>query len=373
MTFIRHKTLALGIAALALSSCKTASFQSIKEPVADTAVSLEPQELPVKTKVKTKTKEVAALPPANTSSVANPIAMPADNSSKFEDVSEVFVQEGMRGAADILIVIDNSDSMREEQDNLSTKLNDLLVQVKDSDWQIGVVTTSVTTNRNVDTCSISMIKPSDSNFETKFKRAVTPGVKGQALEQGIRQAVNGLRCTEKPWVRPNSTVAVLIVSDEDNCSNGRGCNDQPSKTEQYLIDYVEKDMGRTVGVNAGFYGIFSPPASRCFEALNDANQYQRLVNYQSNGNINYGKICDASYKETLQRISKNIATLLVNKFILKAVPDEGSVVVSGLKGDGDPIEADDYVLAGSTLSFKPGSEPALKSSIGVNYRVTKAP
>lgn len=363
MTFICHQTLALGIFALALSSCKTATYQSIKDPV--TPIATLPQELPV--------EPIPAAPAAVNPAVFSPAVVPFEDSAKFENISEVFVQQGMSGNADILIVVDDSDSMREEQDNLSTKLNDLLVEVKDSNWQIGVVTTSVTTYKNVDKCSLTLIKPSDTNFETRFKRAVTPGIKGQALEQGIRQAVNGLRCTETPWLRPNSTVAVLIVSDEDNCSNGSGCNDQPSKNEQYLINYVEKDLGRTVGVNAGFYGIFSPPASKCFDALNDARQYQRLVDYKANGNVNYGKICDASYKETLQRISKNIATLLVNQFGLKAKPDEGTVVVSGMKANGGAIEAGDYVIAGSTLSFKVGSEPALKSSIEVAYRVTKTP
>ena len=48
------------------------------------------------------------------------------------------------------------------------------------------------------------------------------------LEQGAKRAVQGLTC-DNNWLRNDSTVAVLIVSDEDNCSltgGSFGCKEE---------------------------------------------------------------------------------------------------------------------------------------------------
>jgi hypothetical protein len=55
--------------------------------------------------------------------------------------NEQFTQAGKKGLVDILVVIDDSGSMDKEQVNLSTKLNELLVSIKDADWQVSVITT----------------------------------------------------------------------------------------------------------------------------------------------------------------------------------------------------------------------------------------
>ncbi len=243
--------------------------------------------------------------------------------------------------------------------------------LKDSNWQIGVVTTTVTSVLGFDLCRLSLIKSTDTESERKFLEAVTPGVNGSGNEEGIRQAVNALKCREKPWVRPLSTVAVLIVSDEDNCSkNGSDCAGQKSNTEQFLIDYVEKDLKREIGKNAGFYGIFAPPSETCPTAGSVGTQYQKLVDYKANGAINFGNICDASYKSTLERISNSIARLLSSQFTLKQKPESNTLTVQGVKSNGDPISATDYTLDGNVITFKSGSEPALGSEIVVSYKIS---
>jgi hypothetical protein len=302
---------------------------------------------------------------------APPLVEPAPTpEAKFTEVNETFTQKGVIGSADILIVVDDSDSMEKEQKNLSGKLTSLLSSLKDIDWQIGVVSTTTKTENKVDKCVIDIIKSSESDIEARFVKAVTKGTNGSTNEQGIRQAVNGLKCPEKPWVRPDSTVAVLILSDEDNCSNGRSCKKgAPGIDKQYLIDYVEKDLKRTVGMNAAFYGIFYPPAQVCKSALNKANIYQALVDYRSMGKLNYGNICDESYDETLQRISSNIAKLLMSQFKLKQAPISGSVKIEGRKANGDAIGTSDFDVNQEVITFHPGHEPALDSEIVINYKI----
>ncbi|RYZ87272.1 MAG: hypothetical protein EOP04_12065 [Proteobacteria bacterium] len=366
MSRLPKDCLSFALATVLLSGCKTANFRSVDDVPQK---SLKAEE----TKTLNSNATLPALPPEP------PVVVEKEKEKEPEVVTapkvgtlveEKFVQLGKKGDADILIVIDDSDTMGEEQANLAAKLNDLLVEVKDSKWQIGVITTTVVVENGFDKCVLTLIKSTEAGYQEKFRNAVS-ATNGSRNEQGIRQAVNGLRCAATPWVRPNSTLAVLIVSDEDNCSsNGSECPSQPSKTERYLINYVENDMERVVGVNAGFYGIFSPPAAPCKTAENVATQYQKLVNYGANGSMNYGNICDTSYTQTLQRISKNIAQLLGSQFNLKGSPDMGTLKVTGTKANGSAIQSRDYSVRGQTLNFSSGNEPALNTEIVVTYKVT---
>ncbi|MFW7380898.1 MAG: vWA domain-containing protein [Oligoflexus sp.] len=286
-------------------------------------------------------------------------------------INDMFSQEEKRGVVDILIVVDDSGSMSQEQKNLSDKLLDLLTYIDKTNWRIGFVTTSPKNN-----CQITLIPHNDPNAIEKFRTAAQPGIGGSGNEAGIKEAVNGLRCTENPWVRPDSTLAVLIVSDEDNCSkDGNGCRGEDWQFENYLIGYVEQTLGREVGKNAAFYGIFSSPNQPCRTAYNHAVQYQRLVDYKANGEKRWGDICDASYSSTLQKISENIASLLLNQWELTQTPDANSTISVEIEIDGAraPADPNGYQIQGRMLTFFEGYEPPAGSKIHVSYRVNITP
>lgn len=291
-------------------------------------------------------------------------------------VNEIFEQEARKGMVDILVVIDNSISMTEEQLNLSDKMNELVASLGKSDWQIGVITTTAFVENNTPKCVLSLIRADEADAATKFRNAILAGTAGSSVEQGILQSVVGLSCKENPWVRPTASVAVLIVSDEDNCSaDGSGCPGSVAEKEQYLINYVENEMGREVGKNAGFYGIFSLPWDQCPSASNAGVQYTRLVNYKANGSINYGNICDRSYKSTLNRISDNIATLLTSQFELKMPPLVGSLKLSIKNPDGSerPLVDGDYTVADTVINFAPGKEPPDGAKLNAEYLIEGLP
>ncbi|WP_141732272.1 hypothetical protein [Oligoflexus tunisiensis] len=301
-----------------------------------------------------------------------------------ETKTDKFTQAGKKGLVDILVVIDNSGSMQEEQANLSSKLDDLLVAIKDADWQVSVINTSPVVPAGVnmnnansegkELCVSTLIRKGDATAAADFARAVQAGVSGNGNEQGIRQAVVGLRCPGKTVVRPMSTVAVLIVSDEDNCSNGNGCGNLPWSNESYLINYVQNTLGRTVGKNAGFYGIVAPSIAACQTAGNAAPQYIRLFNTGSTPGDNYGNICDASYATTLTRISNNIALQLDSAFELSNKPDAGTLSVSITSGGVEtPVNPGDYTLTEKTLKFAAGKEPANGSTINATYKLGAKP
>ncbi len=152
---------------------------------------------------------------------------------------------------DILLIVDDSSSMTQSHKTLATKLEDLLTQVKNTDWRIAVITTDPlygarTSGNNREklkaACLVSLIKKDDPNYQTTFNNLFTApaegeinpeyiGLNGNGHEQAILKAVYGLSqdivCPDadydeseesKDWLRPNAALAIIIVSDEDNCS-----------------------------------------------------------------------------------------------------------------------------------------------------------
>lgn len=256
---------------------------------------------------------------------------------------------------DILVVIDNSNSMKEEQVNLSQRLLPLLSYVNDADWQIGVVTTDTSNG-----CLRRLIKKGDTNAAASFSAAIQAGVNGSGNERGVLQAVNGLKCASNNWVRDLSSLAILIVSDEDNCSDGRGCGNEAFARKDYLLDYLSSI--RSPGVNAKVYGIFWHPSqaqNACNTALNKAHIYSELVADTSGV---WGSICDADYSATLSGISQNISTILDRRFTLGRVPDSGSVEVF----INDILQTSGYTVTNNVVVFD--LPPADGSVVKIVYK-----
>ncbi len=239
--------------------------------------------------------------------------------SSGEKSVEFFNQKTL-GILDLLIVVDNSGSMDKEQDNLAKRLSALLQHIDESDWRINVVTTDPK-----DGCSRALLKKGDPDLMKSFEAAVTPGIKGSGHEEGIRMSVEGLSCKGVDWVRPNSSLAILMVSDEDNCSlKGEDCKGSGFDQPIALTDHLEKKLGRVLGKTARFYGIFWEPGTKCSTGEKEAFQYSELVK-QTKGQ--WGSICDLDYTATLKRISADVSEFLTSEVELKNTPDTGSLKV----------------------------------------------
>ena len=272
---------------------------------------------------------------------------------------------------DLLVVIDNSNSMAEEQQNLATKLSPLLSYVQDTDWQIGIVTTDPN-----QTCLRKLVKKGDANAASAFAAGVTAGINGSNNERAILQAVRSLSgvCLTQPWIRSESAVAVLIVSDEDNCSDGLDCQGKDYQKSSYLFDYLASI--REPGKNARVYGLIWHPSQthdQCPTAANVANIYAEVI---ANTNGTWGSICDTDYTPTLSAMSQNIMTVLNSRFTLHYAPDPGTVrvfidtteITSGFSVTGKVVELNPPPADGTkvTVSYKYGAQP-INTSFKLRY------
>lgn len=245
---------------------------------------------------------------------------------------------------DILIVIDNSGSMAQEQQGLADKLRPLLSEVSDSDWRINIINTDADDPQ----CSRALVMKGDPLAEAKFKAGIEAGTNGSRLERGFLRAVQGIECNND-WVRPDSVLAVLIVSDEDNCSlaNGNyGCEDNIQELNgQILINKLASI--RKIGETARTYGILFGTEDNiedCQGNNNVAAQYYEPVIELTKGVS--ASICSNDYTETLESISADLSGLLRNRFQLANTPNEGS-----LKVRIDDEDYEDFILEGNTLTL----------------------
>jgi hypothetical protein len=130
---------------------------------------------------------------------------------------DVFEQEEIN-KADILFVVDNSCSMTEEQDDLSSNAENFVNTLISNgiDFQISVITT--------DSASpvISMITSDRLDAGIVLSNAVRVGTGGSFSEQGQERAMEALGPTGAlspgRFQREDATLSVVVVSDEDDSS-----------------------------------------------------------------------------------------------------------------------------------------------------------
>jgi hypothetical protein len=154
---------------------------------------------------------------------------------------------------DILFVVDNSGSMAEEQDNLADSFESFITQFaeRDLNFQIGVISTDVTTGVNgwwQGTQAIGggctpayqgifnggpgtllskypaykYLTPAVPDYINKFKNNVRLGICGTGAETGVLAAHSFLSPEKigeggynEGFIRPDAFLAVIFLSDED--------------------------------------------------------------------------------------------------------------------------------------------------------------
>lgn len=139
---------------------------------------------------------------------------------------DVFEQP-IRGASDILFVIDNSCSMAEEQSNLASNFAYFATELYtlDLDFQVAVITTDNPDFRG------DIMTPDTSDFEDEFISQVMAGTGGSGDEKPAEMAyqstqLGGDAGPGSDFLRDDAMLAMIVVSDEPDSS--------PSSWSSYL-------------------------------------------------------------------------------------------------------------------------------------------
>ena len=243
------------------------------------------------------------------------------------------------GMLDLLLVIDDSSSMKEEQDMVATGLSALIGDFNDTNWQIAVISTT-------DECVTkdNLITKGDINAEAKFSAAVRRGTNGSSIEMGFPKSIlalkgecSGIFRNGLKWVRPGSSLGVMILSDEDNCGSAPGevdkCRNVYGKNAGEMVSFLRSIRAPE---EAKIYAIVDKDGT-CPNAGGTGTMYVQAAAL-TNGTV--GSICHDftqanGYSDYLKSVSKDVSRLIKRQFTLSAVPDLAlfDVFVDGQKVD----------------------------------------
>lgn len=260
-------------------------------------------------------------------------------------VTETFVQEPLP-QADLLLVVDDTASMAQEQEVLADQLGALLGDLDASGvgWQLGVVTTDMSGDEaGWLRGSPWILTPATPDRDAAFAGMVSVGTAGQGPEAGLASAAEALSLCDagEPnagFRRPEALLHVLFVSDADDRSEA-WLGDDPAGA---FLAFLADESGRT-GLPARASGLYGPVPSGCVSADGTASaayRYETVV--VGSGGVGVS-ICEPDLGPVIEALSEaSIAWQTVFALEQAPIPGtlhvevDGAVVTEGFTVDATP-------------------------------------
>jgi hypothetical protein len=280
-------------------------------------------------------------------------------------VRETFVQAPLP-KVDLLLVIDDTASMAQEQSSLAEDFA-ILLDALDAlaiGWQLGIVTTDMgRSDAGWLRGSPWILTPDEPLRDEVFAEMVQVGVTGGGPEAGLAAAALALDLSQpgEPnagFRREDALLHVVFVSDADDQSDGWLGGDPAAS----FLGVLDQEIERT-GLPARASALVGPVPSGCSSIWGTALPAERYdeVALTSGGVV--VSICAADFGPVVDTLSEASIVWRVD-FPLRETPLEGSLRV---EIDGVSVPEADFLLEGSLLSFpKP---PPPESQIDVRYLV----
>lgn len=301
-----------------------------------------------------------------------------------------FTQDG-QPKADILVVLDNSCSMGEEQAFFSANFDAFInyASAQGVDYHIGVITTDDSSASHKGrlvtgaTHPETYLTPSTPNKAYKFSEKVKVGTSGSATEKCIEPAVKALTpplttTDNVGFLRDEAQLAVLCVSD---------ARDQSLNTGAYYLNQFLGIKGFNRATDFSFNAIasFSDPRPAGCAAYDDGgdgpNGKLAYLVAQTNGVRD--DICTTDWTRTLERIGTRSFGFRTT-FFLTAIPDQSPSTGGPIQVviDGDQIPRVDpdrgtviwtYDPVQNAINFDPNYAPEAGDALTVSYTVACNP
>ena len=236
---------------------------------------------------------------------------------------------------DILLVIDNSGSMEEYQQELSTRFETFLSFFpEDIDYRIGVTSSTVEApepNRNCTRADIEesayggvlagedWIDNEDPDGAARFEEYVQVGICGGGYEMGLEAAYLAVTTANAGFRRPGASLSVVFVSDEEDNS--------PGTTSEYVRQFRERvDAEGRQAFNASALVIVDE--TNCSEEQLSSGAHRNIrfpdVATQTEGAV--GDLCTEDFDNIVSQVSQASSRML-DTFFLSEYPSPGSLEV----------------------------------------------
>jgi hypothetical protein len=266
-------------------------------------------------------------------------------------------------SVDILFVDDNSGSMKEEQAAMGTKFPTFLAGLTGIDWQIGITTTDVSgTGEKGDLLTfegstLKVINATTPNYSTKFNETIQIEYEGDGAERGICAANMAVTKNYNSWMRTNSHLAIVVLSDEDENSQGQDLQDCDLPT--ILQSNVKAKLGTNKSVS--FHSIIARPNDAVCLTKNGkftGNTYAAATALLGGA---LGDICSSDYGVPLAAIAQSIQNAF-ETITLKCTPIGGTV---GVTYNPVPAGAVTTTVTNDVIRFNPPLAAGTK--VGLKY------
>ena len=260
---------------------------------------------------------------------------------------------------DILWVVDNSGSMKNEQNALAFNFETFINQFvqNEADFQMAIITTDGRANKSGKPVPGSLEELTDekaqedqTNFIQNYQDMIRVGTKGSGIEQGIKTSLDFFQSHQESFLRPDAYFVVVYVSDEE---------DQSPENIQEAFDTLSSWK----------------PSEGLFKAYAIVNHSQPLSqnNYHVNGHERYTEMTKLSsgvssdinkdFYDTLLGISDNLNRLLTN-YPLSETPSQPQDIVVKINGE----KTEDFLYDAETNSIDLlGQNLSEDDSIEVQY------
>lgn len=255
-----------------------------------------------------------------------------------------------RKSADILMIVDNSCSMQEEQSELASNAELFIDSLERSivDYRIAVITTDKPTFVGP---VITSLTP-DPAFELSTQ--VNIGTVGSPYEKGIMmasQALNlgGMAAPGGSFLRRDARLSIVWISDEDDFSGGT--------TYGWASDFWSK---KSSPGEVSVWAIIGDPIYGCTLAM-PGDIYNDLITAMGGS---WSSICSTDWGTSMSAVAGRVGIDSTLELVGNPISSSITVTVNA-------IESFDwvYIVSSNAISFNPGHIPGVRSIVIVKYNV----
>jgi hypothetical protein len=279
------------------------------------------------------------------------------------------------GIVDILWVIDDSGSMKNQRTTLANNFDRFIQELLklNVNFQIGVISTNANAKGELRGTTTPIIRNSTPDPREAFLANTAFPDSRTRWEQGLRMmqlalspplATTGLNAG---FLRPNAALAVIAVSDEDDSSFG-----DPAYYVRFLREVKGKGNENLVSFSAIAgttpSGCTPPGEERFWGSLAEPAFRYSSVATKTSGVV--GSICDASFEGTLVSIAQALNTLR-RVFPLSLKPDIAtlSVRVNGISIPRDVVNGWQYRDDTQSITFAGSYVPPPGATLRIEYAI----
>ena len=253
------------------------------------------------------------------------VALRGEGVAASQPASETFVVPATP-AMDVLVVVDNSGSMFDNQDRLATNAQSFMAVAdfgaSSVDYHMAVLTTDVESPEDAGNLRGTPRVMDRATAPSQFPARARVGVDGSPYEQGleaVRLALSPPLVTgaNAGFLRDEAGLAIIVVSDEDDGG--------PLSVDSYLnfLRGLKAASGASVVVCAITGQVAGCRDNASGDTASPAQRYEYAVD--QTGGIS-ASICDPDWGTKLQRVGE-AALLAGRRFTLTGRPDPATITV----------------------------------------------